>query len=180
MRLDLLARTERDQRTRLFWSQEPRREQGAYGAVLSMHLAKFMIGCEIESPAAFRWAVKLVALTSALTAPVSSSITAVDPGRPPEADSADSEVGMDTILIAVPTPSSLEGMNMALWFCICSTSLCGSWAPLPEDRVEKADAMSLTKSSVGIAEVILSTSEAESTSNDMVVNDKISYGSRRP
>lgn len=138
-----------------------------------------MIVCEIESPAALRWAVKLVALTSALTAPVSSSITAVDPGRPPELDCADSEVGMDTILIAVPIPSRQEGMNMALWFCICSTSLCGSWAPVPEDRVEKVEAMSFTKSSVGMSEVILSTSEAENTSNDMV-DDKIRCEPRRP
>jgi len=98
----------------------------------------------------------------ALTLPVTSSITRVEAGKPPEAASA--EVGTDTTLIAVPTSSIREGINSVLW---------GEQTPWADDKQENTEAISVTTSSGASAEVMLSTCEADKTRRDMAMDSDI-------
>ena len=112
--------------------------------------------------------MSLRALTIAFTAPVISSRRRVEPGIPRLPSGLR---GTQTIFVAVPSrpePDIRAGMNKAVWFEVGMEDRCGVYEV---GRHENTLAMRVW-SSPGVKNgIILSISEAERTTSDMLASE---------
>lgn len=125
-----------------------------------------------DAPAAFRKAVNFLALTTALTPPLASSITTVLAGSPPALTaSGASGCGTHTIFVAVPNGGTRAGINRAVWWAVGSERRGGWWIEDDADAEEKLEntrAESVRRAAEVSVPIALSTSVEERTRRDMV------------